>query len=403
MAIDFTKYNTTEAEIEDHLSRAKMGLFLKKGSAFLASLLSQLEFKWDESIETAQTNGLEIRFSPKFFMEIPNDTRITVLAHELWHVAREHCLPSRVMGRDPADWGEACDHVINLDLEDSSYSFVGASDCFKDSKYRNMGTEQVYDMLNKKQKPPKQQPKPQQGQGGQGNQGGQPPPPSKQPALSGDIVQTPAGKELDVMSKIVQAVQAARMSNQAGDIPGEVMLSMDQFLNPKVPWEVLLRRFFTEQSNDDYSWRRPNRRYDDEYLPSLISEDGLTTINYYLDISGSVSDADILRFNSEVAHIKKEFDPEHLNLITFDTRIKKEWHFGREEPFEKIVVTGRGGTDLNPVAAHINKNKPSVAVIFSDLYVDPMPSVGRVPVIWIVVGNPDAQVPFGQVLHIDNE
>ena len=71
--------------------------------------------------------------------------------------------------------------------------------------------------------------------------------------------------------------------------------------------------------------------------------------------------------------------------------------------FEQIVVTGRGGTDLHPVAKHINKTKPNVAVIFSDLWVDPMPSVGSIPVLWVVIGNPGATVPFGKMVHIDSE
>ena len=208
---------------------------------------------------------------------------------------------------------------------------------------------------------------------------------------------------MDVIGKVVQAVQAAQMSDQAGSIPGEILLEIDKFLNPKLPWRVLLRRFFTEQSREDYSWKRPNRRYDDVYLPSMNSEDGLTKINYYLDTSGSVSDADILRFNSEVRHIKEEFQPEELNLITFDTSIRDEYHFAKDDPFEKIVVTGRGGTDLDPVAEHILKHKPNVAVIFSDLWVDPMPSVGSIPVLWVVIGNPNAIVPFGQMVHIDSE
>ena len=206
-----------------------------------------------------------------------------------------------------------------------------------------------------------------------------------------------------MLGKVVQAVQAARLGNQAGTIPGEILLEIDKFLNPKLPWRVLLRRFFTEQSREDYSWKRPNRRYSDEYLPSLWAEDGLTIINYYLDISGSITDQNILRFNSEVKHIKEEFNPQMLNLITFDTWIRDVYSFDEQTPFEKIVVTGRGGTDLDPVADHILKTKPNVAVIFSDLEVDPMPSVGNIPVLWVVIGNLNATVPFGQMIHIDDE
>jgi predicted metal-dependent peptidase len=384
---DWASIGTTEKEIEDMLSRAKLNLFLKKGAAFVASILSQTEFVWDMSIPTAATNGLYIKFNPKFFLELPQDTRVTVLAHEIWHIAYEHVMSDRIGTREPEKWNEAADHVINIGLEDERYSFIGVDGCLKDRKYSGMGTEQVYSLIPDKPK------------GGNGKK----PNPNGAPDMGNDIVPLDESQGMEVKAKIIQAVQAARMADQAGDIPGEITLALDKFLNPKLPWEVLLRRFFTEQANDDYSWRRPNRRYDDVYLPSLHSEDGLTTINYYLDISGSVSDADIHRFNSEVAFIKNEYNPEHLNLITFDTKIRDTYHFGQDEAFEKIVVTGRGGTDLRCVNKHILAGKPNVAVIFSDLWVDPMASVGSIPVLWIVIGNPNASVPFGQMVHIDSE
>ena len=378
-----TKLGITENELEQALSRAKLQLFIKKGAAFIASILSQTEFIWDTSIPTACTNGLFVKFNPEFFWNIPNDSRVTVLAHEIWHIAYQHVLSDRIGGRDPEKWNIAADHVINIGLEKDQYSFLGIENCCKDYAYDNMGTEQVYSLLPDKPK--------------SNSKGGQPDP------IGTDIEPVPDNQQIDVMSKIVQAVQAARMSKDPGAIPGEIELYVDKFLNPKLPWEVLLRRFFTERANDDYSWSRPNRRYDDIYLPSLISEDGLTTINYYLDISGSISDGDIKRFNSEVASIKKDFNPGLLNLVTFDTRIRDIYSFTDDQPFEQIVVTGRGGTDLRPVHDHIMKTKPNVAVIFSDMYVEPMQPVGNIPVLWVVIGNPSASVSFGQMVHIDNE
>lgn len=388
--VDFAAYGTTEEAMQDELSKIKIKLFLHQGAAFLASIMGQTKFIWDDSPEcqTAYTNGLVIGFNPQFWLSIPSEARVTVIAHELWHIAYEHVLSNRIADRDPEKWNIAADHVINLMLEKSGFSFNGIQNCCKDRQYQHMGTEEVYAQLPD---PPKM---PASGGAGAGNGASKP--------LSGDLRPTPKDQEIDVIGKVVQAVQAARMSNQAGTIPGEILLEIDKFLNPKLPWRQLLRRFFTEQSRDDYSWRRPNRRYD-EYLPSLWSEDGLTVINYYLDISGSVSDADILRFNSEVRHIKEEYQPEQLNLITFDHGIRDVYTFNKDDPFEKIIVTGRGGTDLHPVADHIIDTQPNVAVIFSDLWVDSMPSVGSIPVLWIVIGNSNATVPFGQMVHIDSE
>ena len=391
--VDFAALGTTEEAMQKKLSKIKIKLFLHAGAAFLGSIMSQTRFIWDDSPDnpTAWTDGITIGFNPSFWLKIPDEAKVTVLAHELWHIAYQHVLRLKEANRDPEKWNIAGDHLINLMLQKSGYKFDGIQNCYKDLKYTGMGTDQIYSLLP--DPPPS---------GGGGSGAGQGAGGAGRP-LGGDLRPPPKGKEIEVMGKVVQAVQAARLGNQAGTIPGEILLEIDKFLNPKLPWRVLLRRFFTEQSREDYSWKRPNRRYTDDYLPSLWAEDGLTTINYYLDISGSITDQNILRFNSEVKHVKDEFNPKMLNLITFDTRIRDVYSFDEETPFEKVIVTGRGGTDLDPVAEHILKTKPNVVVIFSDLEVDPMPSVGSIPVLWVVIGSPNATVPFGQMIHIDDE
>ena len=391
--VDFAALGTTEEAMQKKLSKIKIKLFLHAGAAFLGSIMSQTRFIWDDSPDnpTAWTDGITIGFNPSFWLKIPDEAKVTVLAHELWHIAYQHVLRLKEANRDPEKWNIAGDHLINLMLQKSGYKFDGIQNCYKDLKYTGMGTDQIYSLLP--DPPPS---------GGGGSGAGQGAGGAGRP-LGGDLRPPPKGKEIEVMGKVVQAVQAARLGNQAGTIPREILLEIDKFLNPKLPWRVLLRRFFTEQSREDYSWKRPNRRYTDDYLPSLWAEDGLTTINYYLDISGSITDQNILRFNSEVKHVKDEFNPKMLNLITFDTRIRDVYSFDEETPFEKVIVTGRGGTDLDPVAEHILKTKPNVVVIFSDLEVDPMPSVGSIPVLWVVIGSPNATVPFGQMIHIDDE
>jgi len=373
-----------EKELNDLLSKAKLNLYLKKNSAYIISLMNQTNFVWASEYDgepnpTAMTDGFTIWWNPDFFMYLKPDVRVTVLAHELWHIGRLHM--DRMGTRESDPWNIACDHPINLDLKDQGYSFESIEWVCMNDKYRNMSTEQIYAAL------PKQ---------------------TKADPRGMDLKPLPSGSsnedaQAKIIGKIVAAVQYAQQQGQAGTIPGEITLILDKFLYPKLPWETLLRHYFSELQHDDYSYRRPSRRYEDEILPGMLSDDRLTEVNYYLDISGSVSDADILRFNSEVAFIKREFNPEKLNLITFDTKIRDIYTFTEDMPFEKIIVTGRGGTSLVQVHRHILETKPDIAVIFSDLECDVMASVGRVPVLWVVVGNKHIDGPYGTTIHIDNE
>lgn len=390
-----------ESALDLLLDRTKGRLFFKKGAGFLGSLVCDHRYIWDDEAPTAWCNGETIGWNPQFFMWLTPEERVTVLAHELWHTGFDHM--SRLYERCPDIWNQAADHVINNMLQEHGFVFgdnlLSLGLCL-DPQFKDMSTEEVYDKLPK---PPSGQPNPNlppdpngppaQGSSGQGHKG-----------MSGDIKAPPKGTNPDdIKGKLVKAAQASRMSKEAGIIPGETELIIDEFLNPILPWEVLLQRFFTDLSNDDYSWKRPSRRYEDEYLPSLSGENGLEHLIYYLDVSGSVSDGDVLRFNSEVKHIHESLRPKRLTLVTFDTKIQDTYEFEQDMPFDKVTLHGRGGTSLEPVRQHIIKNKPTAAVIFSDLYVRPMTPDPQYPILWVVVGNKRAKPAFGQAIHIDCE
>lgn len=396
----------TQAVLDKMMGQVKGLIFAKKGAGFLGSLLCDTPIIWDDTRPTAWTNGEVIAFNPHFFLWLTPQERVTVLAHELWHIACDHM--GRVgQARDPKDWNKAADFFINNMLKDHGYTFepnlITIGPCL-DPKYDMMSTEQIYDLIHK-QPPSGNAPPPPQSPPGPGQGQGATTPGQISPGdLEGDVVPYPSAETAaKVVQKIVKATQAAKRSNEAGIIPGEVKLLINEFLNPILPWEVLLSRFFTELSNDDYSWRRPSRRYDDEYLPSLMGQNGLEHLIYYLDLSGSTSDRDVLRFNSEVKFIHEQLRPKLLTLVTFDTRITGEFIFTDDMPFDKLELHGRGGTCLREVTDHIEKHKPSAAVIFTDLYVTPMRSNPGVPLLWVCVNHPKATVPFGQLIHIPKE
>ena len=180
---------------------------------------------------------------------------------------------------------------------------------------------------------------------------------------------------------------------------------LKRFLQPKLPWDQLLQQFFQALTGQDYSWARPNRRYQNMYLPSLQEdESGLEHLIYYLDVSGSVSDGEVVRFNSEVKYIKETFNPYRLTLVLFDDRIQREYDFYEEDEFDEVVIVGRGGTNLAPVREHMLEHRPTAAVIFSDLCcapMQPLPAGITIPTIWVGVNaRPDSEVHFGKLIHI---
>lgn len=380
-------YSTTE--LTRQYDRVQAQVFKgKKNSAFLGSLMCSAEFKWDSEIPTAATNGVDLLWNPAWFETLPADTRETVLVHELYHIGLMHTI--RRGDRDPAVWGQACDYRINNDLQRDGYTFVGTKPLLDTSFDKNgiLPEEAIYDLIMAgKLKPPPG------GTWGHSDDEGS--------DLKVGDKDSPAHYQ-KIIETVVRAVQQAKYMKKAGDIPGCVEELINTFLTPVVPWEQHLQNFFTDLQDEDYTWARPNRRYQDIYLPSRFMDQGrLEHLMYFLDVSGSITTEQEIRFNSELKYIQETIKPAKLTVVQFDTQIQQVRVFAEDEAYDSMQIVGRGGTCLVCVRDHIIEHKPTCAVIFSDMecaQMEPLPF--ELPVLWAVLGNPRAKVKFGKMIHI---
>lgn len=386
--IDFDK-------IDREMDLIKYKIFSQTNAAFLGSILCSLNFAWTSDQKTACTDGLILWWNPYFWATLDEESRIFILLHELWHVAFLHML--RRGDRDPELWNYACDYAINAQLYADGYKCPKSTPLF-DSQFNGMNAEAIYDIINS----------PTFSMGGvtiwgvdgdyrdllePGDVGS-----------DGSITTTHAG--LPVVGSVVQAAHAAELAGEP--LPqserDQIETILKRFLQPKLPWNVLLMQFFTDLDESDYTWARPNRRYQDIYLPSIDEgENRFEHLMYFLDVSGSVSDGQVLRFNSEVKHIKETFNPRMLTLVLFDDIIQKVYEFTEDDPFEEVIIVGRGGTSLVPVRQMIIDKAPTAAIVFSDLQcpaMEPLPAVPHVPIIWVAIANKGAKVNMGKLIHI---
>ena len=112
---------------------------------FFGNLLIGLVFIPNFNISTLRTNGEELQYNPDFFNSLSKEERIFCLLHEVLHIV---CLHSVRMPKfaDLKLWNIACDHVVNLLLNDmNGISMPSMAIC--DSLHRNKTAEQVYKEL----------------------------------------------------------------------------------------------------------------------------------------------------------------------------------------------------------------------------------------------------------------
>ncbi len=186
-------------------------------------------------------------------------------------------------------------------------------------------------------------------------------------------------KQVDTLLK-----QAAEMTQKKrGNIPGELsdyMLEMDKIEKPKFDWKSYIRRFtgvstkvFTKKIR-----RKENRRYtDNPGLKIKMRQHMLLAI----DTSGSVSDQELKEFMNEIHHIHKS--GVDITIIQCDTVIQSIKEY--DGKFGGIAISGRGGTEFDPVLEYYNENlrKYTSLVYFTDgeCTADVKP---KAPVLWVI-------------------
>lgn len=364
------------AQVNKLLDKTKASLFLGSNAAFYGSLMCQLNFIWDEEVETAATDHTSIFFNPHVFTALHPETRKFILLHELNHVSRLHAL--RLGERDPKLFNIACDFVINNSLLDDGFSNKDRPG-YADRVYVGMSEEDVYTHLVDTN--------------------------FQVPAdYEADLIPcTDSTKKLEIVQVVSTAVLTAKNGNgYTTGISGAVEDILSTFLAPVIDWARELYRFFEDKVVTESNWSRPNRRFQDIYLPSTkANSQDIDTLTYFVDVSGSVSDEDVQRFNSELKYVKDTFDVGEICICQFDTSITSEVILQPEDDLTKVITVGRGGTDLACVHQYMEKHKPKSVIIFSDLDCDPMDSLSYTPnLLYVVINNPYIDVKFGQVIHI---
>lgn len=381
--------------LQKALDKAVLGLFSPNAyaSTFLTTIYCSLRFQWSTKIRTACTNGIWLMINPDWFLTLSDGFRITLLSHELWHIAFMHM--GRVGKRNFQLYNMAADHAINLMLMEHGYIFdrnplngdiVGLAD----PRFKGMSADQIYDILEKEN------------------------PPIDLPfgddfSDTGLDVEEDGSEPLtpsqinDIFGVLSRAVLTHEMSNskEAGILPGEITAMMSKLLRPRLKFGTRLDRWLTAHDDVGSSWSRPNRRYEDIYMPSASSEGRLTRLLYAIDCSGSLTDDQLRVINSELKGVQNKYQPESMKVVSFDTMIHDVWEFSPEHPITELEIHGRGGTDMREVWDLIAKERPQALIMFSDMGCDIPGRPRGTQVLWVCLDNPKWKPPYGEVMHID--
>jgi len=404
-------------EIETKLSAACTRLILDR--PFLGALVLRMPMKPADPrwCATIGTDARHFYYNPDYIESLSLEQTQFALAHEALHCALSHF--ARREHRVRERWDIACDLAINPILIKEGMTPVPGA--LYNIGYEGMMAEEIYPLVkenNEEQphdqhlygkesrstqqpsqdtsdsKPDRQDRDSEDGGGGSGK--------------SDEATTEGAPQPLSETEKEQLSIQwrqrlagAAQQAMQAGKLAGSLRMLVDHLLQPQLPWRMLLARYMTASSRDDYSYMRPSRREGDAIFPSLRSAQ--TDIMVVLDTSGSIRPAEMQEFVSEIDAIKGQVRA-RITLHACDAALSSEgpWLF---EPWELFTlpdsIRGGGGTRFTPVFQWIEEQgeTPDLLVYFTDAEGEFPGREPDFPVIWLVKGR--GKVPWGQRIQLN--
>lgn len=348
------------------------------------------------SIETMDTDGRQVRYSPAWVHSITPRGRVFDLLHEWLHIFGNH--PQRLGSREPFLWNIAVDVVVVRqaceilstanDKWDPPDDGIIPPDWAKD-----MNAEQIYDALTSKNPPPLPRKK-----AVAGIRGSNDIVPPNQTREQSEAFRDGFASEL---AQITLVQQQATKKSASELYPSELHSRLEAILRGNVPWARLLRgTIATELGEQESGYDPPNRRH----YPTIILPQTYDNVQNRLllavDVSASVG--------------KDLFDEFVANVVPAASRASETWIVSFDDRIRETIRTRRPGQILKTMkflsGAHsrtsavevfelADRIKPTSIVVLTDGYIE-LPSNPYPKTLWVIPINGGKQ-PWGRTYTME--
>lgn len=380
---------------------------------FFGSLALQLTPVARPKIETIATDGRSLFYNPEWIEQKSMPELIGIVAHEVMHLALLH--HTRRKGRNKAKWNMACDYAVNPLLVNAGFTLPPEAKI--NPAYDGKSSEDIYRLL------------PDDGDNGDGSgegeaggddnsQDGEDAPGDDAAAGTGqgsgdcggcgevlDAVNedgskpSPADVQQIEADQQVSVVQAHNLAQQAGQGSADLARLTEWLKTAQQNWIEELRRFILQTSRDDYTWKRPNKRFLSMglVLPSLHSSKmGEMVIG--IDMSGSTFDW-LDDFVAQLKAIHEDVRPTKLTVIYCTDQITGIEEFEADDLLS-LHPRGTGGTDLRAIFDYVEREgiEPACMVVLTDLETPFPDREPDYPVVW--AASTDIPHPWGDRVQL---
>jgi|TARA_Y100000310_G_scaffold33824_1_gene31963 predicted metal-dependent peptidase len=360
---------------------------------------------------TVEDGDLRMYYNPDWFKELEGKQVLGVFKHELMHLFYDHCTSRK---RDPHHiWNIATDLAINslipreelpaqgvfpgehpVDKEGNPQS--GAMADLIASFEPGKSADWYFGELMKVAEEDDGCGGDGRGQPGDGEGQGQPGPTTMDDHDGWDKI-TDMDRDLTkgkVRQLVKDAVNQADSNNAWGSVPQELREELRKLISTQVNWRQLLRQFvgLSRRSDRTTSIKRRNRKY--PLIHPGTKRKYHANIAVAVDMSGSVSDADLELLYGELDGLAKRTT---FTFLPFDTEVDKEnvfvWQKGKSVPAKRFRC---GGTSFDAPVRYVNERKGEFdgLLILTDGYA-PKPEPCKVRTGWIITPQGDGTSATG--------
>ena len=343
---------------------------------FFGVLALYFKYELSDDIESAATDGESIFFNKDWLNKLTDGEISWVIAHEVMHNALNHF--ERRKGRNYELFNVAADYAIHSILKDfeDSYFKMPAKSLYSEM-FKKLCAEDIYEyFIRNKVK-------------------------TDIPFMFDDhsLWNSSIGQpEWD--ARMLSAAKLAS-SKLTGHPPEFINNILSKITPPKKDWKTLLNELIIPETYD-YSFCPPDKRYSDSefIMPDFNSSDETTeNIAFFIDISGSVNEREVIEVYSEILGAINQFGNLKGYLGYFNTTV---YNFS---PFENIqdvlgnVPLKGGGTNFNAPFEFIKKEKTDIKtiVILTDGMAEFPNDILHIPTLWIINNDrkKNIKAPFG--------
>jgi len=394
---------------KENIKDAKRSLITT--SPFIGSFLFGISIEIDNTDKnpTACTDGKTIWFNESFIEPLTYQELITLIAHEVCHIAFAHHF--RLRGKDANLWNVSTDYAINILLK--SMGFTPLKDWLLNNEYKGLSAENIYSLLKDQSKEEQEQKKKQSNKSGGSFKEGK-------DQNGNDLSNTELDEEKQKskeklqqakanLERSVKAIQENTLINEEdknellntyGKGYDELISEIEFESDSRMDWREVLNRFLSSISSNDFSFNVPDIRFsDNEFLMPSLHSNEVGNVFFALDVSGSCTH-DAKRLVTEARECLKQIDGAENSVMKIcycSDRIHCTEIINTESDIKLIYGMG---TDFAPAVKEFNDDNDSECLIYiTDGFCDSFGEDPLKPVLWVLTRRNDYfNPPYGETV-----